>query len=93
LILDEPTSALDVTTERLVMAGIERLMAGRTTFIIAHRLSTVRQCDRIIVLREGVIAEEGKLSELLRRNGVFAEYYHTQFALHEGSQAEIRVGA
>jgi ABC-type multidrug transport system fused ATPase/permease subunit len=53
----------------------------------------VRQCDRIIVLREGVIAEEGKLSELLRRNGVFAEYYHTQFALQEGSQAEIRVGA
>jgi ATP-binding cassette subfamily B protein/subfamily B ATP-binding cassette protein MsbA len=93
LILDEPTSALDVTTERLVMAGIERLMAGRTTFIIAHRLSTVRQCDRIIVLREGVIAEEGKLSELLRRNGVFAEYYHTHFALQEGSQAEIRVGA
>jgi len=93
LILDEPTSALDVTTERLVMAGIERLMAGRTTFIIAHRLSTVRQCDRIIVLREGVIAEEGTLSELLRCNGVFAEYYHTQFALQEGSQAEIPVSA
>jgi len=93
LILDEPTSALDVTTERLVMAGIERLMGGRTTFIIAHRLSTVRQCDRIIVLREGVIAEEGTLSELLRCNGVFAEYYHTQFALQEGSQAEIPVSA
>ena len=68
-------------------------MAGRTTFIIAHRLSTVRQCDRIIVLREGVIAEEGTLSELLRCNGVFAEYYHTQFALQEGSQAEIPVSA
>jgi len=79
LILDEPTSALDVETEALVMAAIKRLMQGRTTFIIAHRLSTVRDCDRIIVLRDGGIAEQGGLSELLRRNGVFAEYYRTQF--------------
>ncbi|HEV2188172.1 MAG TPA: ABC transporter ATP-binding protein [Stellaceae bacterium] len=79
LILDEPTSALDVETEALVMAAIERLMQGRTTFIIAHRLSTVRGCDRIIVLRDGGIAEQGTLPELLRRNGVFAEYYRTQF--------------
>jgi ATP-binding cassette subfamily B protein/subfamily B ATP-binding cassette protein MsbA len=80
LILDEPTSALDVETEALVMAAIERLMEGRTTFIIAHRLSTVRRCDRIIVLRDGVIAEEGTLTDLLRRGGVFADYYRTQFA-------------
>jgi ATP-binding cassette subfamily B protein/subfamily B ATP-binding cassette protein MsbA len=93
LILDEPTSALDVTTERLVMAGIERLMAGRTTFIIAHRLSTVRQCDRIIALRDGVIAEEGTLSELLRRNGVFTEYYHTQFDSRQEDETELPVGA
>src|SRR5207245_305531 len=66
LILDEPTSALDVETEALVMEAIERLMEGRTTFIIAHRLSTVRRCDRIIVLRDGVIAEEGTLPDLLR---------------------------
>jgi ATP-binding cassette subfamily B protein len=79
LILDEPTSALDVETEALVMAAIERLMQGRTTFIIAHRLSTVRGCDRIIVLRDGGIAEQGTLPELLRRDGVFAEYYRTQF--------------
>ena len=79
LILDEPTSALDVETEALVMSAIERLMQGRTTFIIAHRLSTVRGCDRIIVLRDGGIAEQGTLPELLRRNGVFAEYYRTQF--------------
>jgi ATP-binding cassette subfamily B protein/subfamily B ATP-binding cassette protein MsbA len=93
LILDEPTSALDVSTEALVMAGIERLMEGRTTFIIAHRLSTVRRCDRIIVLRDGGIVEQGTLPELLRRGGVFAEYYRTQFAPEAEAEAEIRVGA
>lgn len=89
LILDEPTSALDVATEALVMAGIESLMAGRTTFIIAHRLSTVRRCDRILVLRDGAIAEQGTLPELLRRGGVFAEYYRTQFAPEERADAEF----
>jgi ATP-binding cassette, subfamily B, bacterial len=79
LILDEPTSALDVETEALVMAAIETLMQGRTTFIIAHRLSTIRTCDQIVVLRDGGIAEQGTLGELLRRNGVFAGYYRTQF--------------
>ncbi|MBO0735731.1 MAG: ABC transporter ATP-binding protein [Alphaproteobacteria bacterium] len=92
LILDEPTSALDVATEVQVMAGIERLMAGRTTFVIAHRLSTVRRCDRIIVLRDGVIAEQGTLADLLRRGGVFAEYYRTQFGPGQGAAAEVEVG-
>jgi ATP-binding cassette, subfamily B, bacterial len=80
LILDEPTSALDVATEALVMEAIETLMAGRTTFIIAHRLSTVRRCDCILVLRDGKIAEQGTFSDLVRRGGIFAEYYQTQFA-------------
>lgn len=80
LVLDEPTSALDVATEALLMAGIERLVGGRTTFIIAHRLSTVQRCDRIVVLREGRIVEAGTFAELVRRDGLFAEYYHTQFA-------------
>jgi ATP-binding cassette subfamily B protein/subfamily B ATP-binding cassette protein MsbA len=79
LILDEPTSALDVETEAVVMDGINRLAKGRTTFIIAHRLSTVRSCDLILVLRDGVIAEQGGFAELLRRDGVFADYYNTQF--------------
>jgi ATP-binding cassette subfamily B protein/subfamily B ATP-binding cassette protein MsbA len=59
LILDEPTSALDVETEARVMDGIKALTMGRTTFIIAHRLSTIRSCDLILVLRDGVIAEQG----------------------------------
>jgi ATP-binding cassette subfamily B protein/subfamily B ATP-binding cassette protein MsbA len=80
LILDEPTSALDVETEAAVMTAIERLTEDRTTFIIAHRLSTVRRCDLILVLKDGVIVEAGKLDELLRRKGVFADYYATQFA-------------
>jgi ATP-binding cassette, subfamily B, bacterial len=79
LILDEPTSALDVETEAQVMDGIKRLTSGRTTFIIAHRLSTIRNCDLILVLRDGIIAEQGTFAELMRRNGVFAELYNTQF--------------
>ncbi len=79
LILDEPTSALDVETETLVMEGIGRLAAGRTTFIIAHRLSTVRTADLILVLREGNIVERGSFAELMERGGVFAELYNTQF--------------
>ena len=81
LILDEPTSALDVVTEAQVMTGIERLMQGRTTFIIAHRLSTVQRCDRIVVLQAGAIVEQGSPAELLRRDGVFAGYCRNQFAL------------
>jgi ATP-binding cassette subfamily B protein len=80
LVLDEPTSALDVETEAMVMEGIQRLTAGRTTFIIAHRLSTVRSADLILVLRDGVVAEQGAFAELLRKGGIFADLYNTQFA-------------
>jgi ATP-binding cassette subfamily B protein len=83
LILDEPTSSVDSETEALIMEGLEQLMAGRTTFIIAHRLSTVRQADLILVLRDGHIVEQGTFNELLRRPGRFASLYRTQFGLHE----------
>jgi ATP-binding cassette subfamily B protein/subfamily B ATP-binding cassette protein MsbA len=91
LILDEPTSALDIATEALVMAGIERLMEGRTTFIIAHRLSTVQRCDRIVVLRDGAIVEQGNFAELLRRDGVFAGYYRSQFASEHTLAPEVAI--
>jgi ATP-binding cassette, subfamily B, bacterial len=79
LILDEPTSALDVETEALVMEGIRRLTAGRSSFVIAHRLSTVRDADLIVVLRAGAIVEQGSFQELLRRGGFFAGLYKIQF--------------
>ena len=93
LILDEPTSALDIATEALVITGIERLMAGRTTFIIAHRLSTVQHCDRIVVLDGGRIVEAGGFAELLRRDGLFAQYYRTQFVPERQQDAELHIGA
>jgi len=83
LILDEPTSSVDSETEALIMEGLEHLMAGRTTFIIAHRLSTVRQADLILVLRNGQIVEQGTFTQLLRKHGPFASLYRTQFGLHE----------
>jgi ATP-binding cassette subfamily B protein len=79
LILDEPTSALDVETEAMVMEGIRQLTRGRTAFVIAHRLSTVRSCDSILVLADGMIAEQGSFEALMQRNGVFARLYNRQF--------------
>ena len=79
LILDEPTSSVDVTTEASIMDGLERFIAGRTTFVIAHRLSTVRKADRILVLVQGAVVEQGTFDELLASGGVFAGMYATQF--------------
>jgi ABC-type multidrug transport system fused ATPase/permease subunit len=79
LILDEPTSALDAETESLLLQALERLMTGRTTFIIAHRLSTVRRADRIVVLKEGQIAESGTHHELLARGQLYARFHNIQF--------------
>jgi ABC-type multidrug transport system fused ATPase/permease subunit len=79
LILDEPTAALDTESEQLVMEALERLMKGRTVITIAHRLSTIRKSDKIVVLKGGVVAEEGTHDELMAKSGVYAELYHIQF--------------
>ena len=79
MILDEPTAALDTESERLVIEGLERLMKGRTVIMIAHRLSTLRDADKIIVLKDGVVAEEGPNDELIARGGVYAELHRIQF--------------
>jgi ATP-binding cassette subfamily B protein len=80
LVLDEATSALDTRSEALVQQALGRLLRGRTTFVVAHRLSTVRGADRIVVLGEGEILEVGTHDELLRRGGAYA-------ALHSGQVA------
>jgi subfamily B ATP-binding cassette protein MsbA len=80
LILDEATSALDSESERQVQAALERLMQGRTTLVIAHRLSTIERADRIVALRDGRIAEIGSHTELLARDGLYAQLYRQQHA-------------
>jgi ABC-type multidrug transport system fused ATPase/permease subunit len=87
LILDEATSALDTESESLVQAALERLMHGRTCFIIAHRLSTVRGADRILVVQNGRIAEQGPHEALLARNGVYARLVRHQFATPAGASS------
>ena len=87
LILDEATSALDTDSERLVQDALENLMTDRTTVVIAHRLSTVRRADRIVVLVDGTIAEDGTHEELLARNGEYNRLYMIQ-ALEERNGEE-----
>ena len=80
LILDEATSSIDTRTEIRVQKAFARMMEGRTSFIVAHRLSTIREADVILVMREGHIVEKGRHEELLERGGFYAEIYNSQFA-------------
>ena len=79
LILDEATSSVDTYTEQLIQQALVTLQKGRTTVVIAHRLSTVRAADRIIVLDQGHIVEEGAHHQLIAKQGLYSRLYHQQF--------------
>jgi ATP-binding cassette subfamily B protein len=79
LVMDEATSSVDTVTEALIQRGMERVMAGRTTFVIAHRLSTIKRATRILVVENGRVAEQGTHAELLRARGHYYKLYTQQF--------------
>ena len=83
LLLDEATSSIDTRTELQVQAAFDELMQGRTSFVVAHRLSTIREADCILVLKDGHIVEHGTHAELLQQNGVYSELYNSQFSANE----------
>jgi len=78
LILDEPSTGLDAASEKLVLEGLERLMKGKTTIMVAHRLATIQQADVIFVLKDGAIEERGRHEELLAADGLYAQFYRLQ---------------
>jgi len=88
LLLDEPTAALDSESEKLVIEALERLMKGRTVITIAHRLTTIRDADQIIVISGGVVAESGTHDELMAKNAIYAQLHRTQF--DEAAQAPAK---
>ena len=78
LILDEATSSIDTRTEIRIQKAFQRMMEGRTSFVVAHRLSTIRESDVILVMKDGHIIEQGNHEELLGRNGFYAKLYNSQ---------------
>ena len=79
LILDEATSSIDTRTELKIHSAFSRMMKGRTSFLVAHRLSTVREADVILVMKDGQVIEQGNHAELLEKNGFYAMLYNSQF--------------
>ncbi len=89
LVLDEATSNIDTATEELIQQGLRQVLRNRTSIIIAHRLSTVREVDRILVLQRGQIVEEGTHNQLLAQNGLYAQLYYRQFAESETDEVNV----
>jgi ABC-type multidrug transport system fused ATPase/permease subunit len=87
LILDEATSALDAATEKKVQAALDEVMKHRTTFVIAHRLATIRNATKILVFQAGHIVEAGGFDELVAKNGAFAELARSQFLVPKIEEA------
>jgi ATP-binding cassette subfamily B protein len=85
LILDEATSALDNTTEILIQGALDELCRGRTTLVVAHRLSTIKNADEIAVIDGGRVVEQGSHEELMAKNGAYAKLYNLQFRANEGN--------
>ena len=81
LILDEATSSVDTRTEIRIQKALDNLMKGRTSFVIAHRVSTIKNADMILVMKDGDIIEQGTHDELLAKNGFYAELYNSQFEM------------
>jgi len=92
LILDEATSSVDTTTEIEIQQALENLIRGRTTIAVAHRLSTLRRADRLVVLDRGVVVEEGGHDELMRRDGAYRKLYDAQ-ARQAATEAAIEAAA
>jgi ATP-binding cassette, subfamily B, bacterial HlyB/CyaB len=91
LIFDEATSALDYESERIIQQNMREITKGRTVFIIAHRLSTVRGCDRIVTIERGRLIEDGTHDELIRTGGRYASFHRMQGGIHEVGIHEVGI--
>ena len=89
LILDEATSSIDTRTEIRIQSAFARMMQGRTSFIVAHRLSTIRNADTILVMRDGHVVEQGNHESLMRKNGFYAELYRAGSPDAAGNKREV----